>query len=152
MTPGIDKTTRGIFSKATLGLDEWNDRRDYRIVHEQPAGFINQFFGRKSSAVAWLDDIFILSPFEQEIRTVIHMDNSANEAEESNECIRRYFPETKAAKEYLQYQSFGMWSEDGRCDCCGNPINILNSNVKYSMCHECDKDRPTNHIIHGLRK
>lgn len=130
MTPDNDKTLRGIFRPVKHGFDEWNDRRDYRLKYEKQYD-IGQI--RRSALVQnILENIY--SP------SIIH--DSDDEMDQIS-ILEKYFPETKKAKEFIYYSTFGYGvSEDGeynKCDRCGVNLHALNTfKCSFGLCEICD--------------
>lgn len=144
MTPENDKTQRGIFRGVKRGLDEWNDRRDYRNKYEKDVDI-----GQKHH---FRDFIFRILP-SLERREINILDErerfpSIEEDEDYIIHLNRFFPESKLVRKFNYMMSFGMARDiDGEytnCDCCGIKLNALNCGRVYGMCDDCEIEHNQN--------
>lgn len=133
MTPDNDKTLRGLFCSHTIGLNEWNDRRDYREKYER----LYNLSQRINSP--------IISALISDARILTLVDDKNNHSSQSEEdymmSLGKYFSESKIYQKMRYLWSFGMCrDEDGNfttCDCCGRDLNIFNTSG-YGMCDSCE--------------
>lgn len=146
MTPENDKTQRAIFCGVKRGLDEWNDRRDYRLKYEKDTDIGQKHYFR--------DIMFTIVP-SLERREINILDErerfpSIEEDEDYIVHLDRFFPESKLVRKFHYMMSFGMARDlDGKytnCDCCGISLNALNCGGNYGMCDDCqmEHDKFTN--------
>lgn len=138
MTPENDKTLRGIFRNVRRGIDEWNDRRDYRSKYEKDFNV-----GQKHH---FRDIMFSIPAFSQR-REVNILDErerfpSIEDDEDYIIHLDRFFPESKLVRKFHYMMSFGMARDiDGKftsCDCCGINLHALNCGGNYGMCDDCE--------------
>ena len=138
MTPENDKTLRGIFRNVKIGIDEWNDRRDYRSKYEKDFDIgqkhhfrdimfsIPEFAHRREINI--LDERELFPSLEEDEDYIIHLD--------------RFFPESKLVRKFHYMMTFGMARDvDGKytsCDCCGISLNALHCGGNYGMCDDCE--------------
>lgn len=136
MTPDNDKTLRGIFHNHTVGLDEWNDRREYRLKYENEYSLS----GKKR-----LGNI-VISMINENGRGgtgLLRKNISESYEDYVMYVLGKFFPESKEYQKFRWYWSFGMCADiDGNytdCDCCGCRLNALNTKG-YGICDACDID------------
>ena len=138
MTPENDKTLRAIFRGVKRGLDEWNDRRDYRLKYEKDFDI-----GQK---ITIHDIMFTVGELphrpERNILTDRESFPSIEEDEDYILHLDRFFPESKLVRKFHYMMSFGMARDiDGKytsCDCCGISLNALNCGGNHGMCDYCE--------------
>lgn len=132
MTPENDKTLRGIFCKHEIGVNEWNDRRDYRIKYE--SSFI---IGQKGTFF----DLFL--PIDVNGNNILSDEqNTYLDDEEYLGQLSDIFPESKLVQDFIMMMSFGMARDINgnfsKCDCCGINLHALNCGGGYGMCDDCE--------------
>lgn len=125
----FDKTLRSIFSKDRPGINEWNDRRDYRTKYEKTKSILER---DRSPARIVVMGLLKDNPFLN-MGPLVY-----NEMQEDiiPDGIERVFPFSEITKKRFYEATYG-YSEEGNCDRCGSIINILNSGM-YSCCNECE--------------
>lgn len=139
MTPDNDKTLRGFFYNHKIGVNEWNDRRDYREKYEG-GGF---HLGDGRSSVESMISAMYFS-VKKDKKTIVHdvEDRYGTVYEKYMHKLADLFPETKECRNFVFMMSFGMGrNEDGtfsNCDCCGKDLHVLNSSP-WAMCDTCNE-------------
>jgi hypothetical protein len=136
MTPENDKTLRGIFHSHVIGLNEWNDRRDYRKKYEKTYDITDRNIIERLT--------MIIRPFDHagSRKPLIIEDDTRNGQDEEEYVIQvgAFFPESRLYQEMRRIWSFGMCADiEGNytdCDCCGTGLNALNT-TGHGMCDEC---------------
>jgi hypothetical protein len=139
MTPDNDKTLRGLFTNDRIGHNEWNDRRDYREKYESKFSLRH---GKVRIAESILEAMLAHAGGYGE-KSIIH-DKGRTEWEVENETYQLYckiIPEAKTVEAYIREVTYGYGdTPNPTCDCCGKRIHLLNSVMRYHMCHECDTE------------
>jgi hypothetical protein len=142
MTPENDKTLKGIFhsDKHTIGTNEWNDRRDYRIKYEKVYNIGNRDARSLNITIGLFHEL-------KEI-PILRDDDRADQNEEDYIMrLGKFFPESKLFRKMRWIWSFGMCADiEGNftdCDCCGSRLHALNTSG-YGMCDLCEVENKYN--------
>jgi len=134
MTPDNDKTLRGLFHKHKIGLDEWNDRRDYRNKYEKEYSIGYQKSNQNFTILSIMADM-------REVTIVEDNPRYKRSEEDYIMSLGKYFHESKIYQSMRYIWSFGMCrDEDGNfttCDCCGKQLSVFNT-IGHAMCDSCE--------------
>lgn len=141
MTPDNDKTLRGWFRPTRLGVDEWNDRGEYRRQHEEPSRLVYKLFlaDKKYNILP-----FGIYPMKKDNIIDAANNKHLNETslDQTIDQLAAWFPDHVAIIRYLKMLSYGYGWADA-CDMCGKELNIIEGQSHY-MCHKCNDEHQAN--------
>ena len=111
-----------------MGVNEWNDRRDYRHKYENHSNVLR----RKSANM-----LFVIAPLADIVeRTILHDD--LNFDNDETRITNRIFPETALAKNQFNADTYGYGVYGDECECCGKQTSCMDFASKYGLCDACN--------------
>lgn len=133
MTPNNDKTLRGLFHEPTIGVNEMNDRREYRLKYGQSQIHIGNKPKRSDFMMMALASIHT-------VKTLIHDDKRGNDEYVHHSFIAKLFPESKIGRQHMGVEMAYGYGNPFTCDRCGKKSNPLDMSFEYSLCNRCDNE------------